>query len=218
MATRKYKVMLTGVLPLLMHADSVEWADKMEAWKNDPKNKKMSKAGDDRTPPERWIGYIYHDGNLVALPWDNIMTCLRQAATTVPTGQGKKTFKTQSVAGILSNETFWPIYVGGKTISVEDIRTAAAETDFSKHMQYAEALGFRLDVRRARVGESKHIRVRPRFDNWTANGSILVKDDAIKPQVLQNIFEIAGTEKGLMDWRLGGKTPGPFGTFSATIS
>ena len=29
-------VTITGTTPLLMHADNIDWADKMEAWKNNP--------------------------------------------------------------------------------------------------------------------------------------------------------------------------------------
>jgi hypothetical protein len=50
---RNYEVTMTGTQPLLLHADDIEWADRMSAWKDDPANKKTSKAGDDRSPAWR---------------------------------------------------------------------------------------------------------------------------------------------------------------------
>src|SRR6516164_8996576 len=55
---RNVNVELTSKAPMLMHADNIEWADAMEEWKNEPSNKAASKAGDDRTPPWRWIGCL----------------------------------------------------------------------------------------------------------------------------------------------------------------
>lgn len=73
-----YTVTLTGASPLLMHADNRQWAADMEAWTADPENKRSSKAGDDRTPAWRWIGYCYHDGQHVGIASDNLMTVLRE--------------------------------------------------------------------------------------------------------------------------------------------
>ena len=59
---RTVRIELTGKMPLIMHADNIEWADEMEAWRTNPANKAKSKAGDDRTPPWRWIGSLnYND-------------------------------------------------------------------------------------------------------------------------------------------------------------
>jgi hypothetical protein len=106
---RTYNVTITGVTPLLMHQDNIEWSDRMDAWKNDPKNKKSGKAGDDRSPAYRWIGSTYHDGTHVALPADNIMRCLMEggAMVLVPGGRNGKTFKAQTQSGIVLAEAFW---------------------------------------------------------------------------------------------------------------
>ena len=55
MATR-YSVTLVGETPLLMHQDNLAWEDAMMQWRKDPANKKVSVAGDDRSPAFRWIG------------------------------------------------------------------------------------------------------------------------------------------------------------------
>lgn len=86
---RTYRVTITGTFPLLMHADNIEWADEMEAWKNDPASKKKSKAGDDRSPAHRWIGSVYHDGKVVGIPNDNLMRALMEGGAMVPVPGGK---------------------------------------------------------------------------------------------------------------------------------
>lgn len=217
MSTRTYQVTLTGTTPLLMHADDVEWADTMDAWKNDPKNKKGSKAGDDRSPAFRWIGHAYMDDDFVGIPADNLMRCLMEGGAMVPVPGGKngKTFKSQTQSGMMVGEMYWPLAAHIRTADVQALRT---ETDFAAHKERAAQLGFQLFVKRAKVGASKHIRVRPRFNSWSVSGSVIVSDDQITESVLRDIFVFAGRYKGLGDWRPGGRTPGTFGMFTAEIS
>src|SRR5690606_31225901 len=86
---RTYQVTITGKTPLLMHWDNIEWADRMAAWKDDPKNQKLSKAGEDRTPAWRWIGSMYHDDDKVSMPSDNLMRCFMEGGAMVPVPGGK---------------------------------------------------------------------------------------------------------------------------------
>jgi hypothetical protein len=75
-----------------------------------------------------------------------------------------------------------------------------------------------LYLKRAKVGQSKHIRVRPRFDNWSAGGTFSVWDDQLSTAVLKDIFHYAGQYRGLGDWRPGApQKPGSHGMFEATI-
>lgn len=66
--TRTYIVNCTGLTPLLMHSDDVEWSDSIKAWRDDPANKRFKVAGDDRSPAWTWIGYLWHDGTVVGIP------------------------------------------------------------------------------------------------------------------------------------------------------
>lgn len=219
MSTRSYEVTLTGSTPLLMHADNIEWADAMEEWKTNPANKKGSKAGDDRSPAWRWLGSLYHDGNVVVLPSDNLSRCFMEGGAMVPVPGGKngKTFKSQSQSGMMTGEPVWPLLVNGKTISAKDLLALQKENSFAAHKDFCEKAGFMLFVKRAKIGASKHIRVRPRFDRWATRGTIVVWDEQITEGVLKDILEYAGKYKGLGDWRPGGKTPGPHGMFSAEV-
>jgi hypothetical protein len=216
---RRYDITITGSTPLLMHPDNIEWADRLEAWKNDPGNKRESKAGDDRSPAWRWIGNLYSDGRLVALPSDNLMRAFMEGGAMVPVPGGKsgKTFKAQSQSGMMVAEPYWPIDIKGANVKISDIQPLMEVKDFALHKARATELGFRLHVKRAKIGASKHIRVRPMFETWSAHGTINVWDEQITDRVLADILSYAGQYKGLGDWRPGGRTPGSFGMFTAQI-
>lgn len=216
----KVRVDITGTTPLLMHADNIDWADKMDAWKNDPKNKGASKAGDDRTPPWRWIGCLNFDNErtgVVTIPSEYIMRSIMGGAAEVSTGKGKKTFKSQSQSGLLCSEFHWPLLIDGALIRMADVRKCIELEKFTDNATVAESMGFSLFVKRAKIGMSKHVRVRPRFDKWSASGEIMIVDKEITVDKLALILDIAGRMKGLGDWRPGAPTPGPFGMFTATV-
>jgi hypothetical protein len=219
---REYEIEIIGRTPLLMHQDNIEWADFMDEWKSDPNNKKISKAGDDRSPAWRWLGCVYHDGNVVGLPQANIMRSLMEGGVMVPVPGGKsgKTFKAQTQSGMMSVDAFWPLTTNaGVTIQWGDIESLKDEQSFKDHKLLVRELGFDLLAKRAKIGQSKHIRVRPIFDaGWRLHGKLAVWDEQITQDALARILDCAGQYKGLGDWRPGGKTPGPYGMFGAKIS
>ena len=218
-ATRRYNVKIKGASPLLMHCDNIEFADQMEEWKNDPANRKKSKAGDDRTPPYRWVGALYHDETVVAIPQENIMRCLMEggAMVLVPGGRSGKTFKAQTQSGIRSEAMYWPLKTGGHVVKMADVEQVLAMETFRENRLHCQALGFDLFVKRAKVGSTKHIRVRPRFNDWTCEGILAVHDEQITDGVLRDILVYAGAHKGLGDWRSGGRTPGSWGQFTVDV-
>jgi hypothetical protein len=201
-----------------MHWDNIDWSDSMDDWKNDPHNKKGSKAGDDRSPAFRWIGSVYHDGKFVTMPSDNVMRCIMEGGAMVPVPGGKsgKTFKSQTQSGI-APEADWELSVNGQAIPIQHIHALKDVEDFKAHRKAVEALGFSLFIKRAKIGTSKHVRVRPRFDSWSLYGTLSIMDEQITDEVLKDILTFAGQYKGLGDWRPGGKTPGPFGRFTVVI-
>lgn len=218
MEARRYAVTLIGETPLLMHSDDVEWADTLHAWRHDPANKKISVAGDDRSPAFTWVGYTYHEGNRVIMPSDNLMTTFRNGGAMVPTGKGNKTFKAQTQSGIVVNEYGWELLANGKPVPWDQIKELINESDFEKHKAVALSLGFELFVKRAALAPGrKNVRVRPRFDNWSCSGTLTVLDPAITTEVLTTIITYAGVYSGLCDWRPSSKTPGSFGKFRAEV-
>lgn len=214
-------ITITGKSALLMHADNIQWADDMEAWRKNPANKSKSKAGDDRTPPWRWIGCLNYDDpktGVVTIPAEYIMRAIMGGAAEMPTGKGQKTFKAQSQSGIVCVNEHFPLLIRGKVIKMADVQKCMAMKTFKEQIDAAQELGFSLFVKRAPIGKTKHVRVRPRFDNWSIVGDLLIADEAITKNILLQILKIAGSTKGIGDWRPGARTPGPFGIFDVEVS
>lgn len=205
---------------MLMHAHNIDHVDRMKLWEKDPANKNNSVRGDDRTPAWRWTGYLNYDhpaSGHVCVPSEYIMRSIMGGAAQVSAG-GKSTYKSRSQSGIIPEEAFWPLLCDGKLLDMKTILEVAKIREFADQQQAAAELGVELDVRPVKVGTSKHVRVRPRFNRWSCSGRLVIVDDSISRTVLGQILEIAGRLKGIGDWRPGGPTPGPFGTFTATIS
>jgi hypothetical protein len=217
-AARRYNVTLSGLSPLLMHHDNVPFSDVLKVWQKTPKNKKRSVAGDDRSPAWTWLGYCYHDGKQLIVPSDNSMTAIRDGAKLVPTGKRGGSFKSVSQSAIVCNEIGWPLISAKGAIPWPALEALMDEPDFSAHCAAATALGFELFVKRATIGMSKNIRVRPRLDSWTATGSLTVQDDRVSQEILESILSQAGAYAGLMDWRPSSRTPGQFGRFTVRIA
>ena len=216
----KYQFSLIGVNPLLMHRDDVEAADVLDAWRKDPANKVSSKAGDDRSPAWTWSTYLYSDGTHVAMPQDNIMAALRHAGSAV-SGGGRTTLKAKSQTALVIPDEFCTFTTGGKQISMGDI-AALRGMDFTSQSSKCRELGFRLFLKRAKIGQAKHVRVRPRFDEWRVDGVIEVArygdTDEISFEQLKLLFELAGRTAGLCDWRPSSKqSPGPYGQFRTEL-
>jgi len=196
-----------------MHQDNIEWSDYMDAWRADPANAKRSKAGDDRTPAFRWLGSVYHDHKVICIGQENLSRCLMEAGALMPTGKGQKTFKAQTQSGMRVDQLLVPLLVDGQPIPWKPLEALRDTPSFPDHMAAANKAGFSLFIKRAKIGQAKHIRVRPRFDSWGFEFTVSVTDDAITEQILRTIFDLAGQYKGLCDWRPGCKTPGSFGIF-----
>lgn len=214
-----YEFTMTGVSPLLMHFDNLEEAARIKAWQVDPKNKSVSIKGDDRSPAWTWITYAYRSGGKFVLPSDNIMTALRSAGAQkeIPGGKHGKTFKDATQYGIIPTATAFDVLIGGKPVPTKKIDALWEDNDFAKHRAAAESLGFKLFVKRAKIGQAKHARVRPMFEAWQVKGSVTVTEQAITETVLGDLFGIAGDRAGVCDWRPSSKTPGSYGRFSATL-
>jgi hypothetical protein len=215
----RYQVMIQGQSPLLMHNDNLLWGEVLKAWEMVPANKKSSTPGDDRSPAWRWLGNCYHDADVLAMPSDNLMTMFREGGKGIPTGKRGASFKAATQSGILVDRVSWPLLVRGKTIAWSDLLALRDVGDFAVHEEKARAMGFELFAKRARLGQSKHVRVRPRFDDWATSGTVTILDDRITQAILGDIVTYAGAFCGLGDWRPSNalKSPGPFGRFTATI-
>lgn len=218
---RRYNVTLTGETPMMMHRDNIGFSEKIQKWQKDPANKALSQAGDDRSPAWTWIGYLYHDGRVLGMPSDNLMTMLREGGAKV-TKKGKETYKRYTQSGLIIDQQQFVLSVAnGEQVKVSDIEPLIGENDFCAHLEAAERLGFELLVKRAAVGRAKHVRVRPLFRAWTLTGSVTVLDEdrsGLTREALQTVFDIGGALCGLGDWRPSSGASGTFGRFSARLT
>lgn len=220
---RQYRFVLTGASALLMHQDNIEGGELVREWQKDPANKGVSVPGDDRSPGWAWMTYLYHDGSHVAMPAANISVALRQAGSRMIL-QRQKTFKEISQSGMCIDTEYCKFTCNGEQIPVGKI-DKLRDKPFKD-----QADGFRsiipqgksaspllqLYVKRATIGRAKHVRVRPRFNAWTVEGTVTVYAQELTTDVLQKMFGISG-QVGLGDWRPGCKTPGPYGRFTAVV-
>jgi len=217
MYQKNYQVTLTGATDLIMHRDNITFGEKVRTWIKDPANKKISNAGDDRTPAWSWLSCLYISAGKVVIDADNIMSMLRDGGKKCSAPSGKGSMKCQTQSGIICNEIGWPLLVSGKGIDANALLKMDKELDFEVHEEAARKAGFVLFVKRARVGTSKHVRVRPRFEKWSATGTLTVVDPTINLQMLSTILTFAGNFCGIGDWRPSSPTPGQFGRFTAEI-
>ena len=218
---KQYRLTLAGLNPLLMHRDNIAFTEKIEAWRKDPANKELSTRGDDRSPAWTWIGYVYHDTKHFGIAADNLMTMFREGGAKV-VNKGKETFKKQTQSGIMMDRQQFDLLINGTPIPAAPFQTLIGVTDFVKHDEAAESAGFELHVKRVKVGQAKHIRVRPMFRNWSAVGTFTVIDEELSgltEPILNTILTQAGALCGLCDWRPSSpKSSGTFGTFEATLA
>lgn len=221
---KQYRITLTGLSPLLMHNDNLAFGEKLSSWRLDPANKELSVSGDDRSPAWTWLGYCYHDGQELGIPSDNLMTMFREGGAKVKTGKNAETYKKQTQAGILVDQQQWRLILptAPDGVQIKPLWSALmGENEFGRHVEYAEANGFELLVKRAKIGAAKHVRVRPMFRSWSAVGSFTVVDEdqsGLSMPVLDRILSQAGALCGLGDWRPSSpKSSGTFGRFSAAL-
>lgn len=212
-----------------MHNDNIDFTEKVDKWRKDPQNKRISVAGDDRSPAWSWIGYCYTNGlkgseGRLIIPSDNIMTCLRDAGAKMPTGKKNATFKTVTQYGFQLTDVGFKFYNNGEEIKTDWINELRGNNEFKQHVDAVESHGFDLNIKRARIGNGKnakkHIRVRPQFTNWSAEGDIQVINPEVTGlthDVCQRLFDIAGSIIGLGDWRPSCASAGMFGCFAATV-
>lgn len=212
---------LKGMSGILFHADDVLASDRLSEWRKDPANKDSSVAGDDRSPAWTYQEYLYWDealGNdsVLSVPSGNLMVALRQAGSQIILKK-QKTMKEITQSGMVIPHEFLIFLAAGREVPMSFFWKMKGKR-FAEQADTVRSLGggSRLFMKRARVGQSKHVRVRLRVDDWVARGLVEVTAPEIAPERLKDLFRLAGNI-GLCDWRPGCKTPGPFGMFTSKV-
>lgn len=215
-----YEFTLTGRMPILMHADNIDGADKVHAWRKDPQHKNTPK-GDDRYPPWAWSTYLYLDEEegFIAIPHTLLTKMLVDAGKSFSMPGSRKNLKGAVAALLQFERPFYPLLVNGKQIDYEALPPIVELETFAEQSEAVKKLGFVLDRKRASVGTSKHVRTRPRFHGWSITGRIRVdnSDGVLNKDTVEELFNFAGRFCGICDYRPGARSPGPYGTFGATL-
>jgi len=209
---------LTGITSLFMHADDVRAADMLDKARKTPG--KRGKAGDDRSPPWSWKTYLYRDEENICWPSQALMAMLRKGGASFKT-EGKKTLKGESQASIVFLRENLALYTSqGKQVAIAAIDAIDNDAIFEEHEATVEKLGFVLDVRRASIGTSKNVRVRPKFlPGWRIAANAMVDTDRIPEDRFRELLIFCGSYVGLGDWRPSSpKSPGPHGRFDVKFA
>lgn len=210
MPVRKYIVNLTSRTALLLHHNNIAARDEDGA-----AGKSGGKAGDDRYPADRWKRCLYLFGGQLVMPTENVLASLLKVGGSIAIG-GKKTLKAASQA-IYFDDAYLPLRLkDGRTLNADGL--LGIKGDFGTQCDKATEMGFELFIKPCRVNNKGHIRVRPRFEQWSVEGSFETDEDDLTTPRIKTLFETAGRRSGLGDWRPGSPSkPGPFGTFRAEI-
>jgi hypothetical protein len=207
----RFQVKVEGLTPLLMHHNNLMARDALAA-----KGRKGGKAGDDRHPVETWKTYLYEDGKQIVIPQENFLAALLKAGSSVSIGK-MRTLKAASQA-IYFDDTYVPLVVGSAPIKISAIESI--DGTFAEHCTQAKALGFELFVKPCSVNGKSHVRVRPKFEVWSAELTFETDDaDLLAGENrIADLWEGAG-RAGIGDWRPSSpKKPGPYGRFKAVVS
>ena len=218
----RYTFELIARSPLLMSCDDILWAERVKRWVSDPSNRNLAQdKGDDRCPAWTWVGRLYHDGESVAFPSDNLMAALRKAGASVKLGRSSAKSISQSAVYIEAEYLTFTHGGRGDPTPIRPFRGLEGELDFTEHLKLAEKNGFELFMKRVKPAgrtAGRHIRIRPRFSDWRVRGELEVTDPrAMTAELLSTLFHVAGRTVGLGDWRPGAPTPGRYGMFDATV-
>jgi hypothetical protein len=213
----KYNFEIKGLTTLIMHNNNIDERDKIESIR---KKMKGGKPGDDRSPPESWKGYLYlsEDTSNICIPSENLLACLLAGGVKVKCS-GKETLKTHSQR-VMFDQQDYDLMVNGKPVPKTAIDKISGE--YTEHYEAVQKLGFKLFAKPCSVGTTKHIRVRPKFANWSLKGSFEIEPEdstLLSLTSLNDLFTTCGRLAGLGDWRPSApKRPGQYGRFTSTVT
>ena len=170
---------ITGAAPLLMHngrlADPLDPHAKALA----EATRKRGKLEADHTEIARleFLGSLYLDGGMPCIPAEMLEAALIRAAAKTKQGAVAK-------AGLLIQRNCPLVYEGPR--------------DPKGLWDAGSAFRQRAGVR---VGMTRVMRTRPRFDHWSADIAIDFLPTLLDPKSLRSFLDIAGEQIGIGDWR-----------------
>lgn len=176
----KIKVTLEGVVPLLCHNGDLcdPFYGPAQAMKE--VTKKRKKTEDDLLALRKleFLGGLYlNDKGLPCLTADVILGLLSAAGA-------KLKSKKEMQAGVFTDEDYYAIDFPG-----------------SKDPEVMYSKKDHVHVKRAKVGMSAIMRVRPRFKQWKISFVLNIVTDVIDERTVREALELAGRVVGIGDWR-----------------
>ncbi|MGP1609293.1 MAG: hypothetical protein ACTS5G_01205 [Burkholderiales bacterium] len=187
---RQIKVTIKGISPLLMHSDRL--ANPLDpatkAHKELTGKRKKTDADHEAIAKSQWHGAIYHDKEQGPyIPAQNLDATLQEAAKLQKLG---KKFK----QAVMVVEDMIPLRYKGP-----------------RDREGLFAAGF-VDVRGVRVGMSKVMGCRPKFNEWGASFTVAYNEDVLNQEEVVKAIHDAGALVGVCDFRP------RFGKFSAEVA
>jgi hypothetical protein len=185
--TTTYNATIEGFRPLVMHngrlADPLnEHTKALKAIAH-----KRNKTDDDVIELARieFIGGLYYDEKEgPVLPVDNLSACLLEGAKMRKNGPVFSTCVEVLPGTLGSGDTF------GYKLQYKGPRDTESLWA-SEHHRLTKGV---------RVGQSKVMRTRPKFDKWACSFQIEVLDDGPTKEVIEEALNDAGRAKGIGDW------------------
>ena len=187
---------ITGIAPLLMHSDRFSNPIAPETIEHKKLTSKRSKSLEDHRDIARseWMGGLYYDSDIgVYLPTASIRRSLIEGARLHKLGK----HISRSVI-FLEHKGFPLIYKGP-----------------SDPAKLYETPKF-VDTRSVKVGTSKLMRNRPRFDEWSCSGQFSFNEAMLSLDELKMAYDAAGHFCGIGDYRP--SKDGMFGTYDVELS
>ena len=178
---RSIKFTISGSAPLLMHSDRFANPIAPETIAHKKLTSKRTKTTEDYNAIARseWMGGLYYHRDIgVYVPSNMIYAAIVGGGKLYKLGQHVK----RSVV-ILEPTGFALKYSGPK-----DPAALYEKTAF-------------VDSRAVKVGQAKLFRYRPRFDEWSVNGALMLNESQLSIDDLQKCFESAGELVGMGDYR-----------------
>jgi hypothetical protein len=178
MSYQNLKFKITGVSPLLMHNGQLVDPLNYYSMRLKEVTKKKMKTDADHAEMGRieFYGGLYLSAGEPCLPGEMIEAVLIRGAMKEKRGPAAK-------AGILVDENPALIYSGPRT---PDELWADEK--------------FRLRVA-AKVGQSKVMRTRPKFDEWSAELNVKFLPSLLNAKEIRSFLVTAGEQIGVGDWR-----------------
>lgn len=207
---QKFSVAIENMTPMLMHHNNLMARDAIAA-----RGRQGGKAGDDRYPADIWKASLYVDEKNICIPTENFLAALMKAGMGVNIGR-MKSLKAAS-QDIFFSDINIPIYVNNALISRESIDSISGT--FSEHCEAVKKFGFSLYIKPVVVQGKSHVRVRPRFDHWTAKTTFETdNEDLLSGEGRMELLWRGAGKAGVGDWRPNSKKPGMYGMFKATVN